>query len=334
MKRGVLLINLGTPTSPDIPSVKKYLKQFLSDPRVIDIPAFFRFLLVNFIIIPFRSKKSSEAYRLIWTASGSPLLTNSKNLLNKIQDINPDYLITLGMRYGNPSIAEALNQLKSCHSITIIPLYPQYSSAATGSSIEECINIVKTWNNIPSLKILNHFYQHPQYIEAQSYLIAKHLEDYFLLFSYHGIPERQILKSGCKSICKEDCNKNNNANTACYRFQCYKTSELLALQLGINPINYDTAFQSRLGKTPWIKPYTDKKLNELAERGIKKLAIVCPSFVADCLETLEEIELRAHEQWTSLGGEHFKFIPSLNDNPAWAHALSKIIGTLQRDLEQ
>jgi ferrochelatase len=327
MKRGLLLINLGTPNSTEIADVSRYLRVFLTDKRVIDIPALIRYLLVYVLIVPFRSKKSAHAYKAIWTEQGSPLLLHSQNLVNHLQKtMGAEYKIALGMRYGNPSITNALNDLKGCKSITILPLYPQYSSSATGSSIDEVMRIISTYEVIPSLNIIRDFYHHPAYISTQAQIIKMHLPEHdHLLFSYHGIPERQIHKAGCEQVCAEVCPPISENNQGCYKAQCHQTTQLLAKELKLNPNQYSTAFQSRLGKTPWIKPYTEEILAELAAKGIKNLVISCPSFVADCLETLEEIGIRARTQWQKLGGEQFTMIPCLNDTPQWITAITSIV---------
>jgi protoporphyrin/coproporphyrin ferrochelatase len=323
MKSGLLIINLGTPAALNLTAVKRYLSEFLSDKRVIDLPWIIRFFLVHGLIIPFRAKKSLHAYTTIWSEQGSPLLSHSQQLVKQIQkEVNDDIKVLLAMRYGAPSIQAGLEELQSCSSITILPLYPQYSSAANGSSIEKTIQLIKGQEVIPSLKIISNFYQHPSYIQAQAEFIKMHFNPKsHLLFSYHGIPERQIHKSGCKKLCLHNCStKNSN----CYRAQCYQTSNLIAQTLNLSTDQHSTSFQSRLGRTPWIKPYTDELLKTLAEQGIKHLTITCPSFVTDCLETLEEIGIRAREQWLQLGGEQFTLIPSMNDYSSWAKAILKI----------
>ncbi|KTD21478.1 ferrochelatase [Legionella israelensis] len=326
MKKGLLLINLGTPEHPDIFSVGRYLSEFLADKRVIDLPAPLRYLLLYGFILPFRLKASTAAYRSIWTAKGSPLLYHSQRLVKKVQQkAGNECKVVLGMRYGRPSIDEALQSLKSCEHITILPLYPQYSSAATGSSIEYCLHLMKTQTIFPSLKIIRDFYQHPAFIKAQAELIAPFFtkQDH-LLFSYHGLPERQLLKKACPVLCQRECRPMMLDNQACYRAQCYQTSRLLAQQLNLTETQFSTSFQSRLGKTPWIKPYTDEMLPLLISKGIKRLVVACPSFMADCLETLEEIGIRAREQWLAAGGEELKLVTCLNDNASWAEAILKI----------
>lgn len=327
MKHGLLLINLGTPDNPGIAAVKPYLHRFLTDKRVIDIPAFLRYILVYGLIVPFRAKNSAHAYQSIWTSDGSPLLYHSKELALGLQKKAPaHYQVALGMRYGNPSIESALDELKACSSVVILPLYPQYSSAATGSSIEETLRLMSKKHVIPSLRIIRDFYHHPAYIKAQAELIRAHLKpSAHLLFSYHGIPERHIIKSGCATVCSNACPPPSTSSLGCYRAQCYQTSALLAQELELKPEQYSTAFQSRLGKTPWIKPYTDELLTELSTQGIKELAIACPSFVADCLETIEEIGIRGQAQWRSLGGTDASLIPCMNSNPAWIDAIWELV---------
>lgn len=327
MKKGLLLINLGTPDSTNSPDIKRYLRQFLSDKRVIDIPKILRYLLVYGVIVPFRSKNTAHAYQSIWTSQGSPLRVYSQELATSTQQhLGNEYQVALGMRYGSPSIKQALDELKSCHEISILPLYPQYSSAATGSSIEEVMRILSQKETIPSLHVIRDFYHHPAYIASQSEVIQNHLnKEYHLLFSYHGIPERHITKGGCKTVCSKSCPSISLNIQACYRAQCFETSHLLAQKLKLNPQQYTTAFQSRLGKTPWIKPYTDKVLSELIERGTQRLAVACPSFTVDCLETLEEIGMRLKEQWIDLGGKEFILIPCLNTDKHWVEAIAQLV---------
>lgn len=327
MQCGLLLINLGTPSNADVASVRIYLREFLTDKRVVDLPAIVRYVLVYCLILPFRTQKSTHAYQSIWTENGSPLLYHSQNLVNQLRTaFGNKYKIALGMRYGNPSIKTALEELKDCCTITVLPLFPQYSSAATGSVIEKIMSYFAKQDVIPSIKIIRDFYQEPDYIHAQAKIIKPYLKDDFhLLFSYHGIPERHIHKSGCNTICKKICPPISDKNQACYKAQCHQTSLLLAKELQLKNHLYTTAFQSRLGKTPWIKPYTDEILVELAAQGIKNLIVTCPSFVADCLETLEEIGIRAKEQWLKLGGEQFVLIPCMNDHPEWIRAIQSIV---------
>lgn len=327
MKKGVLLINLGTPDTADTKDVRRYLAEFLSDSRVIDLPALIRYPLLYGLILPFRPKKSAKAYQAIWTEQGSPLLMHSKNLQNKLQlTLGSEWQVSLGMRYGSPSIKTALEELRFCEHLTILPLFPQYSSAANGSAIERTLDYLKKQNVIPSIEVIRDFYQAPAFIDAQAAIIKPWLKDHdHLLLSYHGVPERHIIRSGCASVCENACPELVATNQGCYRGQCYGTSKALALALNLSTAQYTTAFQSRLGKTPWIKPYTDEVLTTLAQQGIKRLAIACPSFVADCLETLEEIGIRANEQWLALGGEKLTLIPAVNDDDRWVSGLCELI---------
>lgn len=329
-KTGILLINLGTPTSATKRSVRRYLREFLSDPYVIDIPALLRWILLQGIILPFRTKQSTEAYQKIWTEQGSPLLVNSMKLTEKLRhELGGNYCVELGMRYGEPSIDSAVKKLlaENPKAIKIIPLYPQYAESTTLSSLKHAKNLIPS--SIP-VTVLTEFYDNEDYIAAKSKLIRDALKNKVidtLIFSYHGLPERHIHK-----VCKEKqhcnlktpCPKMMMSNEHCYRAQCYATSQKIAKTLGLSSNDYTVCFQSRLGKTPWINPYTDSTLNRLAQEGKKNIAIVCPSFVADCLETLEEIDIRAKEQWKQLGGDEFIRIPCLNDHAEWTSALAKI----------
>lgn len=330
MKTGLLLINLGTPDAPHKKAVRAYLKEFLSDPRVIDLPALARWLLLHLFILPFRPKKSAEAYEKIWTAAGSPLLINTEKLAASLQNkLGAQMTVVFGMRYGKPSIQAAIEKLAHCDKIIILPLFPQYSSAATGSALETALKIFANKTNIPELQIINQFYDQAWFIDPYANLIQKNLHEFksdFVLFSYHGLPERQIEKSGCTlTHCdrQQNCPAINTANKYCYRAQCFATTQLLAEKLNLKPEQFATSFQSRLGKTPWIKPYTDIILPELCSNGIKRLAVVCPSFTADCLETLEEIAIRAEQQWLDLGGAAFLQVPCLNADEGWVEAISQ-----------
>lgn len=294
-KIGILLINLGTPQSYSVRDVRSYLREFLGDYRVINLPAIIRWPLVNLVITPFRAPKSAEAYKSIWTPQGSPLLVNSLAISNKTQEYLGDkYIVSLGMRYGKPSINTALASMYGVKKIIIIPLFPQYSSAATGSAIEYTKKILAKWRIIPDIEIKRDFHDSPDFIAALAE-INRPEPDNFLLMSYHGLPEK-------------------HPDSKLYKEQCYRTSELLAAKLNLHQGQWEVSFQSRLGKTPWIKPYTDEMLKELRAKGINNINICCPSFVADCLETLEEIGIQAKKQWQQLGGSNFKLLPCLNSN--------------------
>lgn len=310
---GILLLNLGTPSDPSIRSVRKYLYEFLSDPRVIELPAAFRWLLLRLVILPFRSHKSAKAYKAIWQHNGSPLLINSLNIQQQLQKtLGNAYKVELGMRYGDYKIEAALQNLKlsGVTDIIVVPLFPQYASAVTGSALQVVLQSFAKDKVIKNAKIVSDFFKHDAYIKALAMSVQPYIaKPYdFLLMSYHGLPERQMINPGIN----------------CYRTQCMQTSLLLAEELQLPANKWSVSFQSRLGRLPWIKPYTDEMLVELRQRGINKLLICCPSFVADCLETLEEIGIRAKAQWLQLGGSDFELIPCLNITPQWIEALKVI----------
>lgn len=325
MKKGLLLMNLGTPNSPSFFEVGKYLQEFLCDKRVIDLPTVFRYLLFFGLILPFRLNKTVQAYERIWTQKGSPLLIHCLALQQALQhQLQETHEVQLAMRYGEPALARALEALEHCEEITVLPLYPQYASASTGSSMEAVLNYFSKKTNIPSLRIIHEFYAHPGFIEAQTALIRPFLKDHeFVLFSYHGLPERQVLKSGCKTICKQACPPG--AIPTCYRASCFQTTHLLAQALKLKANTFDTSFQSRLGRLPWIQPYTEGYLSTLKEQGIKRLLVVAPSFTADCLETVDELGEIAQAEWLKLGGEKLTLVPSLNASPEWINGVIDII---------
>lgn len=327
---GVLLINLGTPDGKDIASVRRYLRQFLKDPHVVDLPTLPRWILANMIAL-LRGRQSAHAYQQIWTEQGSPLLINMRNLCDAVADcLGKQYKVALGMRYGHPDIAHAVSTLSHCKRIIVLPMFPQYSNAATGSAIAEFNRVIKKQANKPEIIIYQDFHQHPLYIDAYVNNIKNAIQNQsidMLIFSYHGLPERHITKSICQAACDHanECPAITQDNVLCYRAQCYATSRLLAQQLQMQPNQYRVAFQSRLGKLPWIKPYIDQILPDLIAQGCKNIAIVSPSFVSDCLETLEEINIRLREQWKALGGSEFIVVPCLNDNKEWIASIVEII---------
>lgn len=335
VKLGVLLINLGTPDDVSKKSIKRYLKQFLDDVRVIDLPWWIRKPLLHLFILPFRPAKTAKAYAAIWDdKKGSPLLFHSIDLVNKLQrHLGENYQVEVGMRYGNPSIHHALEKLlaSKCQHITVLPLFVQYSSAATGSALENLMQVLNTKWNIPALTIQTDFYRDPGYIEAKANLIRPFLEKNLnakVLFSYHSLPLRHLNKSkGCEQICRQEsaCPALEGEHSFCYRAQCYETSRLLAQKLGLQEGDYTVAFQSRLGRTVWVGPDILQRMTALRQEGVKNLLVVCPSFVADCLETLEEIGLRAKAQWVALGGETFTLVPSLNADPLWTKTVANLV---------
>jgi ferrochelatase len=334
MKKAILLINLGTPDSPATPKVGKYLTQFLNDRRVIDINAIGRFLLVNLIIVPFRSARSAKLYKEIWTEKGSPLLIHSLDLQKKLQEqMGENYIVELGMRYQTPSIGAALERLRKQKpsSITVLPLYPQYASSSTGSTIEEVFRLIKGWEIIPDLKVISKFYDHPAFQKA---LIAQaqkfdHSQYDHVMFSYHGLPERQIRKGAVhygENSCKmgDCCNSITVNNQYCYRANCMATTRLLVNALQIPEGKYTSAFQSRLDNK-WLKPYSDKIVEELGKKGAKKILVFSPAFVADCLETIHEIGTEYEEIFHEHGGEKITLVPSLNASEDWVKALEVIV---------
>jgi ferrochelatase len=332
---GVLLLNLGTPDAPTTPAVRRYLREFLMDPRVLDIAPVARWLLVNLVIAPFRSPKSAAAYKTVWTERGSPLLVASQDLVAGVQErLGPSFRVALGMRYQNPSIAAALAELRRSplERLVVVPLFPQYSSAANGSAIERVFDELRGSWNVPSVRVLADFYAHPGFIDAQADVARRALDGFdadLVLMSFHGLPERHVRKSwadgftGCDL--KGPCPPIGPGNRYCYRAQCFATARALAAALDLPEDRYKVTFQSRLGRDPWIQPYTDVVLPELARAGVRRLAVMCPAFVADCLETLEEIGIRAREDWEAAGGEELLLIPCVNAEPAWCEAVAEMV---------
>ncbi|WP_339785635.1 MAG: ferrochelatase [Imperialibacter sp.] len=332
-KKGVLLVNLGTPDQPDTPNVRKYLREFLMDGRVIDIPFVQRWMLINFIIAPFRAPKSAAEYQKLWDERGSPLKYYGEDVRDLLQkELTGDYVVALAMRYQNPSIASGLDELKKAHvsEIIVVPLFPQYASASTGSVADKVMELVRKWQIIPNIRFINQFADDPMFIEVIAQRAKKWMEQYdydHYLFSYHGLPERQILKGSVGSQCQlgKCCNSYHDKNRYCYRAQCFLTSRLIAESLGIPEDKYTVAFQSRLGKTPWIQPYTDEKLVEFAEKGHKKVLAFSPAFVSDCLETTVEVGETYHEQFLEAGGDRWDLVESLNDHPLWIECLKNLV---------
>jgi ferrochelatase len=335
MRTGVLLVNLGTPASPETRDVRRYLREFLSDPLVIDIPALPRWLILHCFILPFRPRKSAAAYRMIWTAEGSPLLIHGERLRDGVARLlGEDYAVELAMRYGEPSIRAAVERLASAGVArwVVLPLFPQYSAAATRSAVEKVVaELARAGNDAPT-RVLGAFYDDAGFLGAFADVARRHLEAFrpdHVLFSYHGLPERQVKAAdatGAHCLASEACcDAVSDVNRDCYRAQCFATTRSLARALELGPDEHSLSFQSRLGRTPWIQPYTDRVLPELATCGVKRLAVVCPAFVADCLETLEEIAIRGREQWLELGGEALELVPSLNAEPAWVEAVAAMI---------
>jgi ferrochelatase len=332
---GLLLVNLGTPDSPQPGDVRRYLREFLSDPRVIDLHPAFRFLFVNLVILPFRPKKSGEAYEKIWTERGSPLLFHGLDLVEKVRRrLGEGCPVELGMRYGKPKVAEALSRLlaRGVERIVVFPMFPQYSSAATGSALERVyLEAGKLWN-APALTVVPPFYDHPAFIDACAQVARRELATAraeVVIFSFHGLPERQCVKSdlsGSHCLRTEGCcERIVAANRWCYRAQCFATARALADRLGLPAEQRIVCFQSRLGRTPWIRPYTDEIIVDLARRGVKRAAILSPAFVADCLETIEELGIRAAASFREAGGEELRVVPAVNAEDLWADGVAAIV---------
>lgn len=333
MKKGVLLVNLGTPDSTAVPDVRKYLREFLSDKRVIDIPAIPRWLLVNLIIAPFRAPKSAAEYRKLFTERGSPLKYYTEDLLNPLRKLlGEEYLVEYAMRYQSPSVESGLLKLKAANvsSIHVVPLFPQYASATTGSIIDKVMEITKEWQIIPDIKFTSQFLEDDMFLEVIAKNGRKWMSntdyDHFV-FSYHGLPERQIRKGSVGDQCKlgSCCNHFHERNRFCYRAQCFHTTRLVAEKLGLSEDQYTVCFQSRLGKDPWIKPYTEDVLEELAGKGQKKVLAFSPAFVSDCLETTIEVGQEYKEKFEEAGGEQWDLVESLNDDPLWVKSLAGLV---------
>jgi protoporphyrin/coproporphyrin ferrochelatase len=290
--------------------------------------------LLYLIILPFRPSKSAHAYRSIWTPSGSPLLVECSDLAAKVQmELGDEYAVELGMRYAEPSLESALQKLEvlACEEIQVVPLFPQYSAASTGSALQKIMEILSKKWNVPAIRVQAPFYNDPGYLDSFAQVWKDSVGSFnpdFVLFSYHGVPERHMIKSDT-SLGKNHCLQSNqccesisDSNLFCYKAQCYATTRGLVKRLDLKEGFYGTSFQSRLGRTPWIQPYTDVVLEEHAKKGFKRLAVYCPAFTADCLETLEEIGIRAKEDWIKFGGEDLMLVPSLNAHPMWVKTVA------------
>ncbi len=327
-------MNLGSPDTTEVKDVRKYLSEFLMDERVIDIPYLARLLLVRGIIAPIRASKSAKAYKKIWWKEGSPLVTLTNQLQNAVQQ-NFDIPVTVAMRYGTPSANDAyqdlLRQNPNLEEVVLMPLYPHYAMSSYETAVEHMKTVHQKSNYTFTLKTVPPYYNHTDYIQAFAAHIQPYLQNGFdhLLFSFHGIPERHIKKSDttgkhCLQV-ENCCSVDSTAHATCYKHQCLVTAHLTAAALGLPKEKYSFSFQSRLGRDPWLKPYTDFRLKDMPGEGIKKLLIVCPAFVSDCLETLEEIAMEGKETFMEAGGESYEMIPCLNLDPMWVQAVTKLI---------
>ncbi|MEO8116147.1 MAG: ferrochelatase, partial [Bacteroidota bacterium] len=333
-KRGVLLMNLGSPDSTEVKDVRKYLMEFLMDSRVIDYPYIFRLLLVGGIIVPFRAPKSAEAYKKVWTKRGSPLIVISKDVQTELEKII-DLPVEISMRYANPNPDKAFENLlkktPDLEEVIAIPMYPHYAMSSYETAVEHVKKIHAENKYSFSLNFVEPFYNDTDYINALCASIEPYLQNDFdkILFSFHGLPERHMKKADpTNNHCLKSadcCNVDSTAHKTCYRHQCFATTELVTNQLNIPKEKTGLSFQSRLGSEEWLKPYTAKLLGELPAQGIKKLLVVCPAFVSDCLETLEEMAMQGKETFLQAGGESFTLIPCMNTNPAWIETLKKFV---------
>ncbi len=342
-RSGLLLVNLGTPDAPETAAVRRYLREFLSDPRVIDISPFARALFLNLVILPFRPAQSAAAYRKIWTEAGSPILVHGRALEAKLREaLGGETPVELAMRYQRPSIGSALARIREAGAdrIVVFPLFPQYSSAAWGSAVEAVFVAAGRLWNVPAIRVIPPFYAHPAFLDAFASVARPVLAEARaerVLFSFHGLPERHVRKSDesggrhclASGAC---CDRIVPANRNCYRAHCAATALGVAARLGLSPDRWRMTFQSRLGRDPWIQPYTDVVIEESARDGIRRLVVLSPAFVADCLETLEEIEIRGRECFRALGGEDLTMVPSLNASPEWVAAILEIISATDEKL--
>jgi len=329
-KKGLLLINLGTPDDPGYLSVFKYLRQFLMDPKVITVPYILRFILVSLIIVPFRAFSSGKIYKKIWTENGSPLIVNTSALADKVRKKVPHIEVEFAMRYQSPSIEEKLKKLisQNLDEIIILPLFPQYSTATTGSVFDEVSRVLKKQSVTPSIKFINQFYEQESFIDSwEDKLKSFNVDEYdHILFSYHGLPTKAVDDIYADSLCADNnCeNEITNENKFCYKATCYETTRLIASRFNLSRDKYTVSFQSRLTKN-WLEPFTDEILEEFPTKGIKNILVLSPAFTADNLETLYEIDDEYKELFIENGGNSLTMVPSLNNSSKWADSIVKII---------
>lgn len=326
------MVNLGSPDSPSVPDVRRYLREFLMDERVLDAPWPIRFGVVHFAILPFRPRQSAHAYQSIWTPEGSPLVVTSRRVCAALRARVP-VPVELAMRYQNPSIPEALDRLvrQGVTRLLLIPLFPHYAMSSFETAVERVREVARGRAPDLQLTVQPPYYEDDAYISALVASARGHLEGGFdhLLFSFHGIPERHLRKSdptGGHCLQTPDCCEvSSPAHARCYRAQCLRTMKAFAREANLPADRFSVSFQSRLGREPWLKPYTDFELPRLAKEGVKRLLVICPAFVSDCLETLEEIGMRGRESFLEAGGREYAQIPCLNEHPQWLAALDGMV---------
>lgn len=337
-KKGVLLLNLGSPASTSVSDVRRYLREFLMDPRVLDAPDLIRWIIVNLFILPTRPQKSAQAYASIWTENGSPLIVVSEQYASKIRE-KVSIPVYLGMRYGNPSTESQIDAMirDGVEEVLIFPLYPHYAMSSYESALVCATDLLKAKAPDIEYRVVKPFFQDSGYVDCLIDQAHSYLEKGYdhLLFSFHGVPERHLIKGDpshahclSKSGC---CEREHPAHATCYRHQCLATVRAFVKRAGIPEGKYSVSFQSRLGKDPWLQPYTDKTVESFPGRGVRKLLVICPAFVTDCLETLEEISVEAKEIFLHAGGESFEQIPCLNVNPNWIDYSCNLIETFVND---
>lgn len=334
-KKGIILLNLGTPEAPTTKGLRKFYKYFFSDPFVFDFNPIGRWLLRNLIIIPFRAPKTAKAYATIWMDEGSPLKVYGDRLQASLQqaytNAGEDVVVLNGMAYSDPFVWDAMAKFETlgCEDIVVLPLFPQYSTATTASVFHEVREAAKKWRTSPNLHFINDLYAEPSFIAAWAALISRHIDDSqaeHIIFSYHGLPEATIKKADTSNTCELGvcCETITEKNELCYRAQCVATTKSIVEAMGWDDDRHSIAFQSRFGKQAWIQPYLDEHLQTLLEKGVKRVAVVTPSFVSDCLETIHEIGLEYREVFLAGGGETFTLVPNLNDDPAWFDSVFEI----------
>ena len=329
MKKGVLLVNLGTPDSPSGKDVYRYLIEFLTDKRVIDSPWLWRQILVRGVIVPFRYRQSARSYQNIWTSEGSPLMIYGNKIQQLLQQsLGDSFLVELGMRYQNPSLKKAIATLikNEVSEIIVLPLFPQYASATTGSVHEKVMDIVKDFQIIPKMTFIDQYATHPQLIQAFSQRAQEYpLNEYdHFVFSFHGLPKSQILKADSKDNCFQ-CQNCCSSNKDCYSAQCFATAQAIMAELRLPKEKCSLTFQSRLGKDPWLEPFTSDTVKKLGMSGKKRVLVFCPSFVCDCLETIFEIGEECALEFKHAGGERLDYVKGLNDHPLWIKTLHALV---------